>query len=337
MAPYVSARRLVENSISGMLAAIELYNKPRVTYRDEITVILLVNAWELALKAVLRKHRVSIFDKKKRGEPYRSIPLNDAIGKIAARDLWPLHIDGVAVATNVKALATYRDRAIHLYNAKGLSALVYPFLQQNILNYRDLMVAKFNKDLADSITWQLLPLGVTVPGDAIQFMKADAAASAAAEAKQFIDDLKKYIADAEAAGCDLGRVATYYDVNLKSVKQMSSSDLTVAVSSNADGQVVIKKIDPNDTHPFSMAELLERANAKRVGRKLTTYDHQAICWEHDLRNNKLYAWRHGRSVSYGWSPEAVAFFAQLPYEECARIRKEFNKAKRKSGSSKDGT
>jgi Domain of unknown function (DUF3644) len=104
MAPYVSARRLVDNSISGMLAAIELYNKPRVTYRDEITVILLVNAWELALKAVLRKHRVSIFDKKKRGEPYRSIPLNDAIGKIAARNLWPLHIDGVAVATNVKAL-----------------------------------------------------------------------------------------------------------------------------------------------------------------------------------------------------------------------------------------
>jgi Domain of unknown function (DUF3644) len=37
MAPYVSARRLVDNSISGMLAAIELYNKPRVTYRDEIT------------------------------------------------------------------------------------------------------------------------------------------------------------------------------------------------------------------------------------------------------------------------------------------------------------
>jgi hypothetical protein len=62
-----------------------------------------------------------------------------------------------------------------------------------------------------------------------------------------------------------------YDLVLLSVKQMSSSDLTVAVSSNADGQVVIKKIDPNDTHPFSMAELLERANAKRVGRELTTY------------------------------------------------------------------
>ena len=32
--PYVSARRLVANSLSAMLAAIEVYNKPRMEYRD---------------------------------------------------------------------------------------------------------------------------------------------------------------------------------------------------------------------------------------------------------------------------------------------------------------
>ena len=329
MTPYVSARRLVENSISAMLAAIEMYNKPRVAYRDEITVIMLVNAWELAIKAILRKHQVSIFYKKRRGEPYRSLSLDDAIGKVAGHNLWPNHVDHLAVATNVKALSTYRDRATHLYNAKGLAGVIYPFLQQNILNYRDIMVEIFNKDLADSITWQLLPLSVTVPGDAIQFMKADAAASAVAQVKQFIDELQNYLADAEEAGCDLSRIATYYDVNLRSMKQMSSADLVVAVSPDADGQVVIRKTDPNETHPFSMEELLNRANAKRVGRNLTTYDHQVVCWKHNLRSDQTYAWRHGRSVSYGWSPEAVSFFARLPDDECDRIRREFNASRRK--------
>ncbi|MGO1981066.1 MAG: DUF3644 domain-containing protein [Brachybacterium alimentarium] len=43
-APYVSKRRLVDNSMSAMLSAIEIFNKPRISYRDEVTVVLVVNA-----------------------------------------------------------------------------------------------------------------------------------------------------------------------------------------------------------------------------------------------------------------------------------------------------
>jgi hypothetical protein len=35
-----------------MVAAIEIYNKPRFEYRDEVFAILLLNAWELLLKAL---------------------------------------------------------------------------------------------------------------------------------------------------------------------------------------------------------------------------------------------------------------------------------------------
>lgn len=71
--PYVSARRLVANSLSAMLSAIEVYNKPRMEYRDEVTVVLVVNAWELALKAALRQAGRSIFYPKDRGKPYRTL------------------------------------------------------------------------------------------------------------------------------------------------------------------------------------------------------------------------------------------------------------------------
>jgi len=46
---------LRNNSKAAMLAAIEIYNKPQIAYRDECFSILLVNAWELLLKATLSK------------------------------------------------------------------------------------------------------------------------------------------------------------------------------------------------------------------------------------------------------------------------------------------
>ncbi|GAA4784957.1 DUF3644 domain-containing protein [Microbacterium gilvum] len=235
---------MVENSLSAMLPAIEVYNKPQMAYRDEVTVILVVNAWELALKATLRQKNRSIYYPKKRGERYRSLTLDDAIGRIAANGLWPAGIDGVAVTANVKSLSEYRGRAIHLYNAPGLGAVNYPFLQQNVLNYRDYMVAMFRKDLAKRISWQLLPLGATAPADAVQFMRVDTQSSMAAEVYDFIGRLRGLMDEVESAGSDLARVATVYDVNMQSVKKLTGADLVVA-SADADGKVVERKIDAN--------------------------------------------------------------------------------------------
>jgi EC042_2821-lke REase/Protein of unknown function (DUF3644) len=322
-APYVSIKRLVDNSLSAMLSAIEIYNKPQMTYRDEIAVMLVVNAWELALKATLRQKGRSIFYPKKRGEKYRSIALDDSLGRVAANKLWPLGIDGPAVTANVKALTAYRDRAIHLYNAQGLGAVIYPFLQQNVLNYRDFMLAKFKKDLADSMTWQLLPLGATAPADAVQFMRVDKNATMVVEVQQFVDELRRFMNEAESAGSDLARVATVYDINMRSVKKMTSADLVVAVSPTADGQVVVSKTDPNQTHPFSMTELLTKVSEKRDGRELTTYDYQAICWKEEMRNNTKYAWKHSNGTSHVWSGDAVTFFASLADEQYDQVRAEY--------------
>ncbi|MCA4757069.1 DUF3644 domain-containing protein [Mycolicibacterium fortuitum] len=323
-APYVSIKRLVDNSLAAMLAAIEVYNKPQMTYRDELAVMLVVNAWELALKATLRRSGRSIFYPKQRGEKYRSIGLDDALGRVGGHALWPAGIDGPAVTANVKALTEYRDRAIHLYNAQGLGAVIYPFLQQNVLNYRDFMVAKFKKDLADSMTWQLLPLGATAPADVVQFMRVDNNATMVAEVQQFIEELRRLMDEAEAAGSDLARIATVYDINLQSVKKVTSADLVVAVSPTAGGQVVLRKTDPNQTHPYSQKELLAKVNTKRRGRTLTTRDHQALSWKHGLRDNPALAWKHSNGASHVWSGEAVSYLASLTDETYDEVRAEYN-------------
>lgn len=46
---------LMKNSISAYFAAIEIHNKPNISYRYETTALLLMNAWELVLKAFIKK------------------------------------------------------------------------------------------------------------------------------------------------------------------------------------------------------------------------------------------------------------------------------------------
>ena len=45
--PY---RKLMANGKAALLAAIEIYNNPRIDYRDECFVILLLNNWELVFE-----------------------------------------------------------------------------------------------------------------------------------------------------------------------------------------------------------------------------------------------------------------------------------------------
>ena len=48
-------RALLDKSVDSMLSAIEIYNKPNFKYREETFAVLAINAWELLLKAYIRK------------------------------------------------------------------------------------------------------------------------------------------------------------------------------------------------------------------------------------------------------------------------------------------
>ncbi len=322
-APYVSIRRLVGNSQSAMLSAVEIYNKPRVAYREEITTILVVNAWELALKAALRQDKQRIHYKKQPRAPYRSIGIDDALGRVSARGLWPKSVDGSSVTANIQALTEYRDRAIHLYNVEDLGSVIYPFLQQNIINYRDFMVEKFKKDLAASMTWQLLPLGASVPAESIQFMRSDKAARSGAEVQKFMDNLRDLVARAEAADSDLSRIAATYDINLQSVKHVTSTDLSVAVTPAAKGKMAVKKTDSNQTHPFSATELIAKVNEKRRGRELNAHDHKVLCWKEGLRDEPQYAWKHRNAPAHVWSGDALSYMVSIPDHRYDEMRVEY--------------
>ncbi|MDP9313135.1 MAG: DUF3644 domain-containing protein [Chloroflexota bacterium] len=192
-----SYRALRNNSRSAMIAAIEIYNKPQIAYRNECFSILLVNAWELLLKAILSKNKQRIFYPKNPNQPYRTLSLQDALS--TAQPYLPAHIPFEPIAQNINVLSEYRNNSIHFYNQPGVEVLVYGLAQTSIVNYRDLMLAIFNIDISNEMNISLLPLSLGAQPDPIQFLqKAKENPPKSRALAQFIDEISDITHDLEA-------------------------------------------------------------------------------------------------------------------------------------------
>ncbi len=102
-----------------LLAAIEIYNKPRVAYREQTLALLLVNAWEILLKArvvqmhgnnlaaIYRREGGSRRFRKARSGRILTVGLREAAEKAQAAK---------EVRSNLEGLCEVRDEAAHLGN-----------------------------------------------------------------------------------------------------------------------------------------------------------------------------------------------------------------------------
>lgn len=310
-----------------MIAAIEIYNKPQIQYRDKCFVILLLNAWELFVKALLSKNQRSIYYPKKRRQPYRTLSISDALQK--CQDLIPSDIGYVPVSQNIELVNTYRDNAIHFYNKKDFGVIVYALAQTSIVNYRDLMYTCFGLDLADEISVRLLPLGINSPLDPIEFMKnpADSKGRISPAIAQFIIELTRATDLVEQAGADTGRLLTIFNIKLESMKKIAKSDFMAgivgAVGSGdyiEEPLVVEKRMDPNVTHPLRQKDIApSRGHGAAVadlhGISLTPYVFQAIAWKFDLKTNPHYCWISDDKALTKYSRDVIPFLKRLSQQE----------------------
>ena len=102
--------RLLENSTDAYVLALETINRLSIKYRLETFAYLICNAWELMLKAKIIQDdgdRKSIYYKKKRGEPRRSLSLRDCLRRVFPDDFDPTR-------RNIELVADLRDEATHL-------------------------------------------------------------------------------------------------------------------------------------------------------------------------------------------------------------------------------
>ena len=329
-----SYRKLLGNAKSAMMAAIEIYNKPAFQYRDECVVILLLNAWELLLKAVLSKNGRSIYYRKRRGQPYRTLSWQDAFTVAAA--LFPAKVEADPVRRNLGLLGTYRDNAVHFYNAHDFGLVIYSLSQTAITNFRDLMEAVFKVRLEDDVNLRLLPLGLRPPIDPIEYIsvKANGTKAKSQAVRQFLTELSKAVAEIEDAGGDTGRVLTVFNVKLESVKKIEKADVLVGVAPADEGEgplAIVRPSDPNVTHPLRQKEIVQSIE-ELAGQKFTPYVFQAVAWKYDLKSQSQYCWKAKEGILTRYSNDIIPWLKRLSRAEidgALKDYKAFLRSKRK--------
>jgi hypothetical protein len=308
-----------------MVAAIEIYNKPRFDYRDEVFVLLLINAWELLVKAMLSKGGKSIFAKKRRNQPYRTLSWQSALARAVGGGLWPSSVPHQAIDENLDLLTTYRDNAVHFYNAPGFGVIIYSLAQTSIINYRDVLRLEFRQELTDEINWHLMPLGVEPPIDPITYLGGtQPGAKRSTAVDEYLAAIRQAAQTLEDEGIDTGRLLTSFDVSLQSTKKVTKADITVGVdaSDSAAPVIVTRKVDPNLSHPYLLKDVIKKLKPYHAG-KLTSYVFQAAAFQYSLRDDGAMCWKNEASGTVQWSPEVVARVGKLSSEELDEAKRSY--------------
>ena len=313
-----SYRALLKNSKSAVLCAIEIYNKPQISYRDECFIILLVNAWELLAKAILSKNKQRIFYYKKdsgRNKPYRTFSLTDALKE--AKSFFPQTISYEPVVKNIKSLVEYRDNSIHFYNQPGFGVVIHGLSQTSIINYRDLMLEVFAHDITKETTIHLLPLGFGNTPDPIEFLRDNSTSPPRNKfVAKYLQELVEVTKNLDEQELDTGRFLTKFNVKLESVKKITSADIVMGISGtsteDSEGAIVAHKVsDSNISHPLKRKDILEIIGKELKGITFSEYTINAINYKHDIKNNKTYYWKAIGGGASQYSHDFVNFIRNL--------------------------
>jgi len=161
------SEELTDKSIAAVISAIEIYNKPDFKYREETFAILMVNAWELLLKAKAVKDASEDFDaivikdpKTGQPKPTRSgNPLTHEVTFLARK----IRDDSASGLTepchdNICLLVEVRDNAIHFMNRDlHFGQRVQEIGTASLKNYLDLAARWFGVDMS-RYNFYLMPL-----------------------------------------------------------------------------------------------------------------------------------------------------------------------------------
>jgi hypothetical protein len=198
---------LVEKATQAAVAAIEVYNKPGFKYREETFAILMLNAWELLLKARILKasgnklRSIEVWEPSvtKTGNGKKLARKNRSgntmtIGVLPAanvvREYTEDSIDGYAIE-NISLLMEIRDNAIHFHNVgRDLHKRVQEVGAAALRNFAFAAKKWFDCDLSQ-YQFALMPVAFETPAGAIQTVFGDDTKGAAGKVAKLLADQER--------------------------------------------------------------------------------------------------------------------------------------------------
>ena len=261
---------LLDSSQAALFAGIEIHNKPHIAFRYPTATILIINAWELVLKAYVYKYvgKKQIYEndgKQKHTKSFSKI-------LILTRD----HINGQeknkkfqAVYDNLNLLSEYRNSNVHFIEGK-LDPVIFMLMSKAVLNY-DVFVKKyFNKDITKDDNLIILPVGMKLPFDPIDYLKQDYGSAH----NEYVNRVVQSVRELNNEGIQES-IVVGFDVYANRVRDAKNADIIAALESNLYAVPFRKAIrvtdDPNapefrvtpDLPPLRYKDLRTKAKEKK--------------------------------------------------------------------------
>ena len=258
---------LLDASQAALFASIEVHNKPHIDYRYPTSVILVINAWELALKAYVYKYigKTKIYEK----DGKHTIAFSKAL--ILVRD----HINTIeknkkftAIYDNLNHLNEYRCSNVHYIESK-LDPIIFMLISKAILNYDEFLKKYFTKDITRDDNLIILPIGLKLPFDPVDYLKQ----SCSNAHNDFVNNVIQSIRELNNDGVQDSIVVGFNLVTDK-VRDVKNADIVAALN-NTDDAVELRRgvrvtEDPNapifriepEIPPLRYADLRMKAKEK---------------------------------------------------------------------------
>ncbi len=229
---------LIKNSISAFFAAVEIHNKPNFTYRYETVSLLIMNSWELALKAFVRKF---VKDKNIFEDENHTISLDKALGYTSdyINSIKPKSFN--AIKKNIEEIELYRNKVTHFYSEK-IEPYIFMLISKSTVNYVEFMKKYFKKDISNMDGLFILPLGFKLPFKPEDFLcKKSIDYASTKESKEFIQSIVKSIRELKDDGVD-DSIVIGFDIYFESVKKLTNSDIIAAITKIEEADSTFAKI-----------------------------------------------------------------------------------------------
>lgn len=263
---------LVDKAIEACLAAIEVYNKPAFAYREETFSVLMINAWELLLKArILSENKnkmrsIEVWERKRKRDGTESKldgpkltragnRMTIGLSKAAeiVRQYSTNSIDQPCVE-NLALLAEIRDNAVHFRNKnRALAYQVYQVGSAALKNFAFASQSWFSVDLS-IFNLFLMPIAFDSPSGSLQAVVAESRSME-------VGNLLRYIKEKEAAFPFIAeqKYSVGLQIELRFVRGHAESAVPVQVTRDGSGlPVTLSEESVRQSFPWDYRELCRK-------------------------------------------------------------------------------
>jgi len=303
--------KLTERSLDSFTLALEVYNRPSLKNRVEAFSILIINSWELLLKAQIIKitSYSEIFY-----ENGKSLTISDALKKIFTSEC--------PIKKNLELIIELRDHATHLLIPE-LQPNLSELFQANVLNYQNAYKTLLGNSPLSGQSVGMLSLIIDGPKPEIAVIMNNYGGETANEVNKFltrISSLKNVFNSKEFA------ITIDYQLTLSKNKNKSDINLVAGSDGIKATPIVIPK-PSNKTHPYFRNNAIFEINKRHGTNIVTSYNFHAVMVKHKISNKaefydhvdrKRYSenfiqWFTNNLVQKGWLNSAIENYKSNRY------------------------